>query len=177
MSLLSWGKCRVFVADVSQDNPEWTELPTPVEESTQVTPTKGDKKEAKVEGGENEDVRYAKNTYVIAANIRAAKGRKRPLKDTDGLIAGTYAIAILPEDEECTGAAVENSAASVEDSFTAADGAIWAYNFDALKSPNGRNQVNWGVIKVTESGGKISKITCTTDDETFDVLTGKKESA
>ena len=51
----------------------WIDIPTPVENSTKLTPTKGAKKEAKIEGGENEAVKYAANTYTFEFEIRAAK--------------------------------------------------------------------------------------------------------
>ena len=82
MAVIGWGKPRVFIKDLDASAPKWEELPTPVEDSTQLTTTKGDKQEAKIEGGENEDVKYGKNTYALALNIRAAKGRKRPVSDS-----------------------------------------------------------------------------------------------
>ena len=87
MAVIGWGKPRVFIKDLDASAPKWEELPTPVEDSTQLTTTKGDKQEAKIEGGENEDVKYGKNTYALALNIRAAKGRKRPVSDSDGVVA------------------------------------------------------------------------------------------
>ena len=69
MAVIGWGKPRVFIKDLDASAPKWEELPTPVEDSTQLTTTKGDKQEAKIEGGENEDVKYGKNTYALALNI------------------------------------------------------------------------------------------------------------
>lgn len=51
MAVIGWGKPRIFVKDLDTVSPSWEELPTPVEDSTQLTTTKGDKKEAKIEGG------------------------------------------------------------------------------------------------------------------------------
>lgn len=98
MSVLAWGKPRIFVKDLDEASAKWKEVPTPVENSTQLTPTKGDKKEAKVEGGENEDVRYSKNTYALAYQIRIAKGKVMPFEHDDGIIAHNYAVAVQPED-------------------------------------------------------------------------------
>ena len=75
MAVLGWGKPRILVKDLDATGAAWEELPTPVENSTQLATTKGDKQEAKIEGGENEDVKYGKNTYALTFNIRAAKGR------------------------------------------------------------------------------------------------------
>lgn len=160
MSVVSWGKPKLFAINLDDPEAIWIQLPTPVEDTTELTTTKGDKKEAKIEGGENEDVRYGKNTYVLTANIRATKGRKRPFADVDGVIEGNYAFVLQPEDPTNQGFVMRKTTVSVEDTFTAADGGIWAYSFDALKDGD-HKQVEWGVITVSkDSGGKITKIEC-----------------
>lgn len=166
MSVIGWGKPRIFAKDLDDSASAWFEFANPVENSTQLTTTKGDKKEAKVEGGENEDVRYSKNTYALALNIRAAKGRQRPISDSDGLVAHKYAIVVQPEDPAVQGLVIEKATVSVEDSFSTEEGGVWAYVFDALKPDSGRNQVNWGKIIVAEASGTISKIECDPEDET-----------
>lgn len=166
MAVLSWGKPRIFIKDLDSEAPKWEELPTPVENSTQLSTTKGTKQEAKVEGGENEDVRYGKNTYALVTNIRAAKGRKRPVSDEDGVVMHNYAIALQPEDKEVQGFCMEKTTVSVEDTYTTADGGVWAYTFDALKASKDKNQVIWGKIIVTpDTGSAITKIECDPEDE------------
>ena len=54
MAVIGWGKPRIFVKDLDDQSAKWIELPTPVEDSTQLSTEKGDKQEAKIEGGENE---------------------------------------------------------------------------------------------------------------------------
>lgn len=154
MSVLGWGKCRLFVKDVDESNAKWKEFPTPVEGSTTLETTKGDKQEAKVEGGENEDVRYAKSTYTLNANIRAAKGRIKPIKDEDGIIAHNYAVAVQPEDPEAIGIYIPKAKPSVNDTWSTEEGGIWEYAFDALKN-EGTTQIQMGVIKVTGSGDSL----------------------
>ena len=61
MAVLAWGKPRIFVKKLGGSG-SWIELPTPVEGSTQLSTTKGDKNEAKIEGGENDDYLYAYDT-------------------------------------------------------------------------------------------------------------------
>ena len=151
MSLLSWGKCRVFVKDLDKSGAKWEELPTPVENSTNLETSKGDKKEAKVEGGENEDVRYAKSTYTLNLNIRAAKGRVKPIKDEDGVITANYAVALQPEDPEAYGIMIPKSKPSVADTWSSEEGAIWEYAFDALKNDT-TTQVQLGVVSVGTDG-------------------------
>lgn len=157
MATIGWGKPRIFVKKLGGSG-SWIELPTPVDGTTQLTTTKGDKSEAKIEGGENEDVKYNRNTYALALNIRAVEGRAMPLVADDGVIAGQYAVVLQPENPSAQGFAFLKSAASVEDSFTSADGGVWAYTFDALKQDAKHKQIYWGVVTVTESAGAISKI-------------------
>nr|DAE23382.1 MAG TPA: hypothetical protein [Myoviridae sp. ctcPl3] len=157
MSVLSWGKPRIFIKDLDTENAKWKEVPTPVENSTQLTPTKGDKKEAKLEGGENEDVKYAKNTYALAYQIRKAKGKVMPFDDDDGVISGNYTVALQPEDPTVPGFIIDKSVVSAEDNFTAEEGGSVTYTHDALKPETGK-QVKWGVITVTEADGEISNV-------------------
>ena len=160
MSLLGWGKCRVFIKDLDATSATWVELPTPVENSTVLETTKGDKQEAKIEGGENEDVRYSKSTYALNLNIRAAKGRKKPIADSDGVIAHNYAVAVQPEDPEAVGIMIDKAKPSVADTFSTEEGGIWEYTFDALKPDTG-DQCKMGVITVTEDGGVVSNVSIT----------------
>lgn len=155
MSLLGWGKCRVFIKDLDTNSAPWVELPTPVENTTILETTKGDKQEAKIEGGENEDVRYAKSTYVLNLNIRAAKDRVKPIEDSDGIIAHNYAVAVQPEDPEAIGVMIDKSKPSVADTWSTEEGGIWEYAFDALK-PDSGDQCKMGVISVTGTGENLS---------------------
>lgn len=164
MSVLGWGKCRVFIKDLDEDGASWKELPTPVENTTILETTKGDKQEAKIEGGENEDVRYAKSTYALNLNIRAAKGRKKPIADSDGIVAHNYAVAVQPEDPEAVGIMIDKAKPSVADTFSTEEGAIWEYTFDALKPENG-DQCKMGVIKVKGEGNAITEVSITEIEE------------
>lgn len=144
MAQLSWGKPTIEFGKcgVNGANPTvWTKLPyDPVENSTKLTPTKGEKKEAKVEGGENEAVKYSKNTYLFEFEIRAALGRAKPIEDQDGVVDGEYAFRVTPEDPACEGFLIERSTVSVEDTFDTAEGKKWKYSADVLKPASG-NQV------------------------------------
>ena len=112
MAQLSWGKPTIEFAEC--DGAEALKFKPlgydPVEGSTKLTPTKGEKKEAKVEGGENEAVKYAKSTYTFEFEIRAAKGRTKPIEDEDGVVADEYAFRLTPENPECEGFLIERSA-------------------------------------------------------------------
>lgn len=154
MSVLGWGKCRLFAKDIDSPSAKWFEFPTPVENSTILETSKGDKQEAKVEGGENEDVRYAKSTYVLNANIRAAKDRKKPIQDSDGIVDHNYAVAVQPEDPEAIGVYIPKAKPSVEDTWSTEEGGIWNYAFDALKNDT-TTQIQMGVISVSGSGDTL----------------------
>lgn len=161
MSILSWGKCRIFVKNADATGSKWYELATPVEDSTNLTPTKGDKLEAKVEGGDNEDVKYKRSTYALTYNIRKAKGRLAPFPSVDGLVDDHYSLILVAEDPTCPCFYFEKSTVGVDDTFTAADGAIWAITHDAVVATTG-NTVKWGTVTLTTgTGGAVSAITFT----------------
>lgn len=148
---LSWGKCTLFIKDLGTTGAKWKKLATPVEDSTNLTPAQGDKLEAKIEGGENEAVKYKKNTYQLTYNIRKAQGRKQPMANTDGVVKNEYAVLLQPEDPTTDGFYIERSSANVQDQFTTAEGAIWAITHDAL-SPSSGNTVKWGTVTTATSG-------------------------
>lgn len=141
MAQLSWGKPTIEFGKCGANGAApatWTKLEyDPVESSTKLTPTKGEKKEAKVEGGENEAVKYARNTYAFEFEIRAAKDRVKPIKDSDGVVEGEYAFRLTPEDDTCEGILIERSVVSVEESFDTAEGKKWKYTVDVLKPTTG----------------------------------------
>lgn len=150
MANIPWGKPRIFVKDVDASNANAYELATPVEDSTQLSVTKGDKLEAKIEGGENEDVKYKRSTYAVAYNIRKAKHRKAPFPARDGVVNHHYAIMLQPEDPTTEGFYIESTTVSVDDTFTAADGAIWQVQMDAVAAQTG-DTVKWGTVSYSGS--------------------------
>lgn len=148
---LAWGKCKVWTSKLSNGNPTtWNEWPTPVENTTNLTPSKGDKKEAKIEGGDNEAVKYNKNTYLAELEIRQGNDdgtpRKKPVEDVDGVVEGEYALRVQPENAEVEGFIFDRCVISCEDSWNSEDGGRWKYTFDALKPKEG-NTVKWQVVK------------------------------
>jgi hypothetical protein len=160
MAVLSWGKPKIAIRKINGDGTygDFILLNTPVEGTTELTTTKGDKTEAKIEGGENEAVRYARNTYALAATIRGAKNRKKPVGDSDGVIDGEYQVFLQPEDETAPGMVMQRSTLSVEETFTAADGLQWAYTADALKPESGEDQVQWGTVTFNETSGAVTAV-------------------
>jgi len=151
MSNLAWGKPRLFIKEVGSTS--WSELNTPVEDSTELQATKGDKLEAPIEGGSNEDVKYKDSTYAVVYNIRKFKGRAVPFPNTNGVASKHYAFMLMPEDAENIGFYIEDTSVTIDDTFTAADGAIWAIQHDAIAASSG-NTVKWGTVAVSD--GSIS---------------------
>lgn len=149
---LAWGKCKLWVSKLENGEPKsWKLWPTPVEDSLNLTPTKGDKKEAKIEGGEVEAVKYNKNTYLLELEIRQGNEdgtpRQKPVEDEDGVVNGEYAMKLQPENAEVEGPCFDRCVISCEDSLNMSDGGRWKYTFDALKPKTG-NTVKWQ--KVTD---------------------------
>lgn len=157
MAVIGWGKPRIFVKRIDQEG-TWKEVPIPMEDSTTLETTKGDKTEAKLEGGSNEDVKYGANTYALSYTIRVAKGKTQPFEQNDGYVEGEYALALQPEDPMVPGIMIDKSVVSAEDGFSTTDGGTIVYTHDALKPAVG-NQIKWGVISVTESGDSITNVT------------------
>ncbi len=157
MKDLMWGTCGIAVAKKEKNGTYgvWEAFPKPVENSTTLTTTKGEKKEAKTEGGIVEAVKYAPNSYSLASSFRLGMvdGQKisLPVKDHDGIVEGVYAFRLQPENKDVIGIFVKEAVITVEDSYTAADGATKVVTFDFLRpdTPAGEDQeptINWEVI-------------------------------
>lgn len=149
---VAWGKPRIKFAKLNENGSgvvsgAWAELPTPVEHSTKLTVTKGEKKEAKIEGGANEAVRYGANSYTFELEIRGLRGRPKPIPDIDGIVQGEYALLVQPEDKTVEGLQINRCAVSVEDSFDTENGIIWKYTFEVLKPKTG-TQVQYKIINL-----------------------------
>lgn len=159
---LSWGKPRIFLARTdsaaTEEEKKWHEIATPAEDTTELQPTKGEKVEAKIEGGENEGVRNKRNTYVLVANVRVKEDNAFPFPIVDGAVEGEWKLMLQPEDVGAYGLYMAKGTISIEDSYKAADGGIWGFTFDALKKDKSTPQVQWGVVTVTESGGVINNV-------------------
>ena len=151
MAMIGWGKPKIEICKLDSDGKypvaplAWEELPTPVEDTTVLNTTKGEKIEAKIEGGENEDVKYKKSTYALACNIRAAKGRVKPIDDDDGIVHDMYAVRLTPEDPTVPGFIADRCKVSVEDGWSSKEGGFWIFTFDVLKPETGK-QIKWQVI-------------------------------
>ncbi len=137
---------------------DFKRFPEAVEGSLALNTTKGEKKEAKVEGGGVEAVKYGRNTYALEASFRlGADANGKPVAfpfgedERDGVVEGVYALRVQPEDKTAGGLTVMECIISTEDTFTAADGAVKKVTFDFIKpepKADGTQEptINWDPI-------------------------------
>lgn len=140
MALLSWGKCKVEYTTSTDGEPgsTWTEIDTPKENTTKITPTAGEETIAKEEGGDIVDSRNAKTTYVLEFDLFVKKGKDRPFSDDDGIISGEFAFRITPEDKTCKGSQIDRCTLRVEESYTTADGTLLHYVARCMRPASGK---------------------------------------
>lgn len=140
MSVLSWGKPRIqkcaSVAGVPDGN--WVDLDTPKQDTTKLTTTEGQEVTANEEGGDVVDVRAGKNTYSLEFDQFVKKGVARDFEDEDGLVAGEFAIRLIPEDEATEGLLIERATIRVVENYSATDGKIRHVVVKAIKPAAGK---------------------------------------
>lgn len=164
MANIGWGKPSLFVKSRTIANALWRQLANPVEDTTSYETSKGDKLEAKVEGGKYEDVKYKENTGTLTFDIRVAKGRKKPFQDHDGVIDGEWEFALQPEDAAVpAGLYIKRAVISSEVKFASADGTTYTYTVEPLAPEAGGDALAVGTVTVSkdEQTSKITGITCT----------------
>lgn len=159
MKKLMWGKALAALARKKDTGgyDTFAKMPEMVENSMALNTTKGEKKEAKVEGGGVEAVKYSKNGYSLVADFRrgmvGSTAVAFPFDDyeVDGVVDGVWYLRVQPEDKTAGGLAVEEVIISTEDLFTSADGAIKRVTFDFIKPEpdsdgNDVNTIDWSPI-------------------------------
>lgn len=141
--IISWGKPTIEITAISGTGATTPgAVPTPVEDSSELTTEKGDKQEATIEGGEAEAVKYKASKYQFVFQIRHGKDRTLPIDGTDGVVPGEFKVKLTPEEDGAPGFIMQRAVCSYEDTYTAADGLIRTYTFDSLK-PSSGNQVTF----------------------------------
>lgn len=141
MSILSWGKCTIFKTESTNGAPaqsaSWTEIETPKEDTTKLTPTAGTEKIATEEGGEIVDALYGKNTFQLEFDIFVKKGKTRPFTDNDGVVSGEWAFRVVPADTACEGLLIDRAVVRVEENYSTADGILLHHVVKCLKPASG----------------------------------------
>ena len=168
MATISWGKPQIFIGpttatiatSASSGTNDWYLLSTPVEDSTNLTGTQGDKTEAKIEGGEAEATKYNAATFELTMNVRMAidsEGSKEtyrylpnPLyKEVTGnnarteYTASSVAGVLIPKEPSAPGFYCPDCSVSIMETNTAADGAM-RENTLAPNASGTVKAVQWG---------------------------------
>lgn len=147
---LAWGKCEIVATPIENTGAtpqSAVTFPTPVEGSTQLTTTQGDKQEAKIEGGQVVAARYNANSYELTFDVRLHSSQTTPPIDgTDGVIPGEFTITIKPlENSTAPGVTIARATGNVQIGYTSENGVVATYTFTSLLPASG-NQVTVGVI-------------------------------
>lgn len=139
MAVLSWGKPKVEFAKTDASTglgpaaSGWSAFGEIKEDSASLDVIEGELIEATEEGGGVVDARRKANKYVFVLELFVKKGDTRPIPDTNGIIADNYAVRLTPEDAECEGFLLDKTNVTVSERWTAAEGKILRYTFDAIK--------------------------------------------
>lgn len=155
MAVLNWGEPDIFHAlpkdgTAPKTSKDWTELPTPKEDSTNLTSNEGTDKTATEEGGAIVDFLPGKNTYTLEFDLFIKKGETEKtsvqflLDAVDGVVPGEHAFRIEGQDKgddsEDKGTwcvLIERAVVKVTDSYTTADGSLMHVKATALKPKTG----------------------------------------
>lgn len=140
MAVLNWGECDLFHTTCANGAPsgEWTELPTPKMDSTELSTDTGDDMTAQEEGGAIVDYMPGKNTYELAWDEFVKKGEDPSFEDNDGVIDGEHSFRIEAQDKDCPAIQIDRAVLRVEESYTTADGQLRHYVAKALKPASGK---------------------------------------
>jgi len=162
MAQIGWGKNRHAVRNISASG-SWRELPTPVEESFELTTEKGDKQEAKLEGGAIKDIRYKQNTNAISFDVFVAKGEKKPFADVNGVVSDEFEYVSQPEDPAVpAGIYVHRARISCEVKSNDSEGMKLTYTVEPLApASEATPPMEIGVVTFTESNGSITAVAFT----------------
>jgi len=184
MATISWGKPKILIApsgttlfssystmnsaEASAAN-TWQLLSTPVEDSTNLTGTQGDKTEATIEGGEAEATKYKAATFELTMNVRMAleeggayrylpdcmyekiggSGNDANDPDHTKYIKSSVAVLLIPEAENAPGFYCPDASVSIMETYTAADGAMWEITL-GLNATAALKAVNFGQYSLKE---------------------------
>ncbi len=139
MAVLSWGKPQVEYAllDASGRPGQYKAFPEIVQGTATLEAVEGDLLEAKQEGGERVDARRSASSYTFKLSLFAKKNSTKPIEDTNGIVAGNYAIRLTAEDPAAIGFFMARASVSAGESWTAEQGTYWNYTFEGLAPVGG----------------------------------------
>ena len=137
--ILSWGKCKIAVSPVDGTGAiSFGTVPTPVENSTSLETTQGDKQEAKTEGGEIVAVRYGSNSYQLVFDCFVDSELAVPAMGKDGIVAGEYSVTITNEENKKAAVVTINRATcNAQIMYSSEEGIKVRYTFSSVKDTTG----------------------------------------
>jgi hypothetical protein len=140
---INFGKCRVeFLRWPGSSYPTvgtWGRITEPIEGSVVLTTNEGTDLEAKIEGGQVIDKLAGKNTYQLTVGVYVKKGQALPFTDRDGVVEGTYAVRVIPvEDETCPGILIKKSTIKAAQDYSVNDG--WRYTYTVMALVPGEDE-------------------------------------
>lgn len=162
--VISWGKPNLLYAkytgseagqSLDKITSKFTKVDTPVNGTTSINVEDGEKHEAEIEGGQVEAVKYDADKFQLQFDIRRAAGRKVLANDKDGVIAGTYAFVIQPEDPSAPAVLIEATSLKKSPNYASADGLTDHYVADVLVPSTG-NSIKIGTASADGTKNTIS---------------------
>ncbi|WP_404812076.1 hypothetical protein ACIRNY_11105 [Capnocytophaga canimorsus] len=142
-NIISWGKPKVEIVECSENgyipssSPQWKALPTPVENSSKLDTQEGDKKEAKIEGGEVIASRQDASKFVFECELYETDDFQEPIEQANGVVTKYYAVRLTPEQSGAKGFLMERTSVVVQKTWSAETGGKIKYIFTALKPKTG----------------------------------------
>ena len=194
MATISWGKPKIFIGAAgaaplttasTSGAYAFSLLSTPVEDSTNLTGTQGDKTEATIEGGEAEATKYNAATFELTMNVRMALdtvGNNEVYrylapalyKATTGNDAykeytkSNVAVVLIPDEEKAPGFFCPACSVNIMETYTAADGAMWEITLAPNVTANDK-AVNFGQFyAVKKTAGGV---------DTYQIVTGTRPNS
>ena len=140
MSVISWGKCTIKYK--GEEDSQFVALPIPVDGSTSLETTEGERMEAKEEGGGIVDVIVKSPEMSLVFDLYLKKPESGetfevPLDPHDGQVDGEYAFELVPEDAACPGIKIDRARVTTAPQFSSSEGLRMRYTCTALKPTNG----------------------------------------
>lgn len=146
---VGWGAPKIGLKKAGETEIKF--FATPVEGTTTLEASQGDKMEAKIEGGTNEAVKYKANTYNLTFDVRQVPERTDPVEGLDGVVEGEYMVIIYPENDNAIHAVLKRTVINIQEKFDAENGLVRTYTFDVLKPSDGSSQVLLGTKAEVEA--------------------------
>ena len=157
--ILSWGECDAYVKKAGETT--YKKEPKPVDQSTTLEPTEGEKMEAKVEGGKLEAAHQLANSYLAKYQLRVAESKNSNITHKNGVVDDEFSLAIVPKNKAAIGIIIDRASVNVLDNtYNSKEGIVDEFRFTVLEPSDETDMVKRGVLTVTgddTTGYTISK--------------------